>query len=189
MQLKPGTQPLKIIFQAGYTLLEITTIVLILGIMAAVVIPDFSSTDSTRLDTIAEDIANAIRYTRSESIRQGKPYGFKQISSTRLLKIGRVDTSTTPWSLIYDVYHPLYKKFYRIELDNHPIDKTVTVIRTPVFIGSCNSTRKVYFDSRGTPHCLQPENILVEKFDLKLTLGTQSKVVTLHGLSGKVSIQ
>ncbi|MCK5664685.1 MAG: prepilin-type N-terminal cleavage/methylation domain-containing protein, partial [Thiotrichaceae bacterium] len=65
------TEKLKV--QAGYSLLELTIVVLITGILAAILIPDISSTPPSQLDLIAEKYASAMRFARSESIRTGKP--------------------------------------------------------------------------------------------------------------------
>ena len=34
-----------------------------------------------------------------------------------------------------------------------------------------------------------PETVLLEQFDVTLTLGPHSRVVTLHGISGRVTVQ
>ena len=93
---------------------------LMLGIMGAVVIPSFSSPDPERLDIAAQEIAAAMRFARSEAMRLGEPRGFTQNSSDKRIRVFRPDTGTLPWTLVYDVYHPVTKQIYDITLDTHP---------------------------------------------------------------------
>ncbi len=175
--------------QAGYSLLEIAIVVLIMGVIASVMIPNFSSTDSTRLDTAAQLYAEAIRFARSESMRGGKLYAFKQRNSVRHIIVRSVDQSTSPWSLKTDVDHPVSKKKYKVELDNISGMQGITTSRTPIFRGTCNTRRKIYFDRQGRAFCLDPENVPVISFSVNFKLNGQTRSVLLDGLTGRVSIQ
>ena len=53
------------------------------GIAAAVAIPDISTTNPNRLDLAAEEIAQAIRFARSESLRTGEIHGVHEEVRTR----------------------------------------------------------------------------------------------------------
>jgi type II secretion system protein H len=175
--------------QCGYSLLELTVVVLILGIMAAVVIPSFSTPDPQRLDTAAQEIADAMRFARSEAMRLGEPRGFSQNSSQKRIRVFRPDTGSSPWSLVYDVYHPVSKQIYDITLDTHPFAKADNVVATRVYRGACNQNWKVYFDASGIPRCTDPETVLLQQYDVILSLGTQTRVVSLNSITGQVSVQ
>jgi type II secretory pathway pseudopilin PulG len=160
-----------------------------LGIMAAVVVPSFSSPDPERLDTAAQEFADAMRFARSEAMRLGEPRGFTQNSSDKRIRLFRPDTGTSPWSLVYDVYHPVSKQIYDITLDTHAFAKADSVVATRVYRGACNQQWKVYFDAGGIPRCTDPASVLLQQYDVTLSLGTQTRVVSLDGITGQVSVQ
>jgi prepilin-type N-terminal cleavage/methylation domain-containing protein len=175
--------------ETAYTLVEILIVVSILGIVAAVAIPNFSSVNPQPLDLAAEEIANAMRFARSEAMRLGSPIGFRQHSINKRIRVFRADTGTAPWTLNYDVHHPLSKHLYDIKLDSHPFAAADSVSHNRVYRGTCDRPRNVYFDNNGSPWCADPETVLLEQYDVTLTLGSHSRVVTLHGISGRVTVQ
>ena len=175
--------------QAAFSLLELLIVITILGIVATVAIPSMSSTSINQLELAAEEMAEAMSFARSEAKRTGLPHGFRQQSGAKRIRVFRPDTTVSPWALIYDIYHPISKKLYDIEFDAHPFARVDTISRTPTFFGTCNQTGNIYFDGNGVPRCTDPETVLLSKFAVTLTLGKHSRVVTLNGITGRVSVQ
>ena len=175
--------------ESAYTLVEILIVVSLLGIVAAVAVPNYSSVNPQPLDLAAEEIANAMRFARSEAMRLGRPIGFRQHSVNKRIRVFRADTGTAPWTLNYDVHHPLSKHLYDVELDSHPFAAADSVSHNRVYRGTCDKPGNVYFDGNGTPWCADPETVLLEQLDVTLTLGSHSRVITLHGISGRVTVQ
>jgi len=173
----------------GVTLVELLVVITILGVVAMVAIPDFRSSDPQTLDLAAEEFANAMRFARSEAIRTGEPRGFRQPDDKRRIRVFRPDTATSPWTLNYDVYHPVSKQLYDIRLNEHPFAAADTLSRNKVYRGNCNRPGNVHFDPNGIPRCTDPETVLLERFDLTFTLGAHTRVVTLHGITGRVTVQ
>ena len=173
----------------GVTLVELLVIIMILGIVAVVAIPDFRSGEPHQLKLAAEEFARAMRFARSEAIRLGSPRGFRQQSSQKRIRVFRPDTGVSPWALNFDVYHPLSKHLYDIQLDTHPFAAADVLSSNRVYRGTCNAPGKVYFDSNGTPWCADPETVLLEQFNVTFTLGSHSRVVTLQGITGRVTVQ
>jgi len=173
----------------GITLVEILVVISILGVVAVAAIPDFSSGEPARLDLAAEEFAKAMRFARNEAIRTGEPRGFRGTVDPRRIRVFRPDTNTSPWTVNYDIYHPVSKKIYDIHLRDHPFATVDSMSSNRVYRGTCNKPANVYFDTTGTPWCADPENVLLEQFELTLTLGPHTRVVTLHGITGRVTIQ
>lgn len=173
----------------GVTLVELLLVIAILGVAAAVAIPGLRSGDPQRLELAAEEFANAIRFARSEALRTGEPRGFLQNASSKRIRVFRPDTSTSPWTLNYDVYHPVSKQLYDIDLNTHPFAAANSLSPNRVYRGTCNSTGNIYFDSSGIPRCADPETVLLEKLSMTLTLGPHTRTVTLHGITGRVTVQ
>ncbi len=174
---------------AGYSLLELTAVIAILGITAAVVMPNFSSTHSSKLDAAAEIQAEAMRYARAEAMRRGDPMGFRQQNAQKRMRVFNLDTATAPWTVIYDVYHPVSKKIWDIRLDAHPFAYADTVSTTKVFQGTCAKPSNIYFDRNGIARCAEPETVPLELYEVTLILGSETRTVSLDGFSGKVTIQ
>ena len=175
--------------QRGYTLVELGLVAVILGIMAAAVIPTFMSSDSGKLDLAAREYADIISFARSEAIRQARPIGFQQKFGPQRFRLFTANTTTTPWTRWFNIYHPVSKKLYDIKLDEHPFAAAETVVATPVYQGACITEKEFYFDARGAAHCLDPSGIPLISLEVTLTLGDAERLVLLNGVTGKVTVQ
>ncbi len=189
MSLGHKAAPGKLSFQAAYSLLEVTIVVLILGITAVVVMPNFSSTDPVRLDAAAQQFASAMRFIRSESIRSGKPFAFRQTTVDGIIRVARIDETSSPWTLIYDVYHPVSKKLYEIDLNRQSATDHIALDRVVSFSGTCNKTANLYFDKNGSPWCTDPDNIALLQFSLTFSLGSLNQVISIDRITGRVTVQ
>lgn len=175
--------------ECGYTLIEILIVVVLLGVAASVAVPDISTTNVNRLDLAATEIADAMRFARNESMFQGSPRAFNQQSSIQRIRVFRPDTAASPWAPVYDVYHPLSKQRYDIDINNHSFATADSISHSTVYRGSCNTPEQVYFDVNGTPWCTDPETVLLDQFVVTLIAGPHSRSVTLHGITGRVTVQ
>lgn len=177
------------IFQAGYTLTELVIVVTILGVIAAIAVPATSSSTDSKLDLAVSEFAAAMRFARSESMRTGEPHGFRQQSTAKRIRVFRLDTGTSPATLIYDIYHPIDKQLYDHELDLKSLAAAESVDRSTIFRGTCNKSGNVYFDANGTAWCADPGTVLLDKFELRFYLGSSQRLVTLDGITGRVTVE
>ncbi len=174
--------------EQGFSLVELLIVISILGVVASVAVPDISTSNVSRLELAATEIADAMRFARSESMK-GSPRAFRQLSDQQRIRVYRPDISTSPWGEIYDVYHPLSKQIYDIKLTSHAFASVDNTSHNRVYRGTCNTSNQIYFDINGTPWCTDPETVLLDQFDVTLTSGSNTRIVTLHGITGRVTVQ
>lgn len=175
--------------EKGYTLVELLIVISILTLVAAIAMPDYSSTSDEQLRMVTAEFATAIRFARSESLRTGEPHGFQFLTSQYRIRVFRADTSGSPWTSLWDVYHPLDKTLYDYTFPPDLAGSGVPVTHSPIYRGTCNAVGVVYFDANGTPWCLDPANVLLETYRLDLAAGTEQATVSLDGITGRVTVQ
>ena len=173
----------------GFSLLELLLVLIILGIVAMVAVPGLPSGDLKRLELAAGEIAGAIRYARSEAIRTGEPKGFQLQSTKPRIRVISLDTSSNPWAPIYDVEHPGVHNYYDIELASNPYTRVDGITRNASFHGTCNNPDLIYFDASGIPSCGDSGSAVVDQYEMTLSYGSQARVISLHGITGRVTVQ
>ncbi len=174
--------------QQGFSLLEMTIVVLILSIMAAVAIPNLAATDPLKLDIAAKEITAAIRFAKAESIRTKTQYGVNTDATNDQIRVYRL-SGLLP---VYDVYHPINKKLYDIQLKTHPFTAGVDLISASfVFSGGFSSSTNLSFNTDG-----YPKYSVILLGDFMLTSGTitlsyagQQRIVTISPMTGRVTLQ
>lgn len=178
--------------QAGYSLLEFSVVVLILGILAAVVIPDFSTTKPASLDLAVGEVTQALRLARSESMRTGEMHGVTVNQSTQQVTVKKYDLTTDPISTDFILMHPVDKKPFQFR----PGDKSLTaqvVISNgqDAFLYADNARRKsILFDQNGTPVWFVGSTDSVYQLvdgSITLSYGDTTRSITVAPLSGRVS--
>ena len=176
--------------EAAYTLTELVIVVAILAVVAAIAVPvTVSPAADEELDLIASEFASAMRFARSESIRTGKPHGFRFLTNQYRIRVFSADTTVSPWTWVWDVYHPVGKDLYDYSFPADLVGSTAPVTHTPVYRSSCDRQGVVYFDENGTPWCLEPETALLDSYQLDIVVGARRATVRLDGITGRVTVQ
>ena len=175
--------------QRAYTIVEIMAVVALIGLAASVLIPSAIPGESKKLDLVAMEVANAMRFARSEAMRTGNTMGFEQQSVINRLRIFNIDIDSVPATFEYNVYHPVDKKLYTRWFGERPFAFNGEVEHRSTYQGICNLKSTIYFDADGTPWCTDPVNVLLERFDVDLKLGASTRIVSLHGITGRVTIE
>lgn len=173
----------------GYTLVELVVVIGLLALLASVALPWRSSSDSKELEEAAAEFAAAIRFARSESIRTGEPHGFRFLTNQYRIRVFSADTSATPWTWIWDVYHPIDKDLFDYTFPEDLTGSATPVVHTPVYRGTCDRQGVIYFDANGSPWCLEPENVLLDSYRLDFTTNNGEAVIELDGITGRVTVR
>ncbi len=162
----------------GYTFAELMVVVTILGIVAMVVIPRVSSHgDGQKLTVASTELANALRFARSEALRTGV--------NCRV----DIDTGAETFVVVDGVgntlYHPVNKQPFVTDLKSLPMAGGVDIVS----VGGSTGLVKVTFCSRGEPVDAVTGSPLAADVATRLAYGgDQVDVVTGRG-TGRVSIQ
>ena len=180
---------MKVALSKGFSLLELLLVLMVMGIVAVAAIPDLSSGDHHRLELAAEEIAGAIRFARGEAIRIGEPLGFHLQTTDARIRVISADTGSNPWTPRYNVEHPGDHDFYDIHLADNSLAGIKNISSYATFYGNCNDHDLIYFDASGTPWCGDSDGPLLKHYVITLSFDTLSRVVSLHGITGRVTVQ
>lgn len=175
--------------QLGFSLFELLFVITIIGLLSIVIQPSLGPGEGIKLDLAAMEVADSLRFARSEALRLGVARGVSQQSIEKRFRVFSMDTLTSPATLVYDVYHPVDKQFYDRQLGQAPFAFGGDITRTPSFRGTCNAPEDIYFDADGIPWCADPDDVLLNGVTITLTLGADTRTVLLYGISGRVVIQ
>lgn len=175
--------------QRGYTLVELVIVVTVVAVIAAIAVPTATSNTDKQLDLAAQEFTAALRFGRSEAIRTGEPHGVHVEATSNRVRVFRLDTGTSPATLVYDVYHPIDKSLYDIDFDLTSVAALDSMDQTTVYRGTCDQRNRIYFDRNGTPWCSRPDTVLLQDYELRMSLGTQQRLITLDAITGRVAVQ
>lgn len=173
----------------GYSLIELVIVVAVLTTIAALAVPVPSSVEHHKLDVAVSEVASALRFARSEASRTGQPHGVEQVAGTQRLRVFRLDTGAAPPTPVYDVIQPVSKQAYDVDLQSLSLGAVDSLALSANFRATCTQAERILFDANGTPWCTDPDNVLLDDWELALTLGMHNRVVRTDGITGRVSVQ
>ena len=173
--------------QKGISYIEIMIVVVILGIVAAAAMPNFSSTNEKKLDTAANEVATAIRFAQSEAIRTKTSYGISIDVANERLRVYRSPSTTA----VYDVYHPVDKKLYDLQLKTDAYTDGVDVVSVSfVFGSSYSSSTNLDFSAEGVPkYTSAGTDYMLTMGSLTLAYQGQQRMITIAPMTGRVTVQ
>jgi len=139
----------------GYSLVELTVIVSLLGFLASVVIPSAAPYQEQKLDLAATELANALRFARAEAIRTGQYRAIKINKSSGQVTVGQPQISggeVTGFQA--QSYDPVAKKPYDFSLHALHLAIGVRVNQTDppfIFKNLTGARDTCLFDADGNP--------------------------------------
>ncbi len=180
--------------QRGYSLLELTLVVLVLGIMAAAMIPSFDSAGPPKLDLVADEIAQALRFAQNEALRTGEHHGATISQTTQTITVKKWDVSTDPVSTALVPYHPVDKKSFVFDADGFSLAPGVSIVNaSDVFLyDTIGRRRSLIFDPDGYPVWIMNAGANVYRLlDGSVTLsdGANQRNVVIAPVTGRVTVQ
>lgn len=193
----PTVFPCKLSPSAGFTLLELTLIVLIIGLLAAVISPDFSISKQKKLDVVAYKVAEALRYARNEAQVNNAIRGVlidtdNADSRGKDITVFIPDNSSSPFAIQTILIHPVDKHNFDFKLAAIPSANGVSFVSTamPFSFQGVNSNKKyLFFNSNGAPVYL--DNNQFYRFlggTIQIQYDGLKRSITIQPITGKISV-
>ncbi len=184
--------------QRGLQLLELILVVAILSVVAAVAIPHLAATDPARLDRAAQEVADALRYARSEAIRTAQPHGVLvdhdgSQTSYQDIAVYRVDTAASPFGIAAVLHHPVDKQSYDRQVVAGPDSRGIAFANAtaPFSFDAIGSAQQhLHFNADGAPVLLQngtARRLLSGAVTLRQ--GQAQRTVRVQAVTGQVSVE
>ena len=174
----------------GYTLVEILIVVTILGIVALVAIPNFSS-NTHKLDLAVAETVQAIRFARSEAIRTGQLCGVRVNPASDRVQLFRI-TSLLPPTFAYDVRHPVDKKLYDLQFQSDQQVRGIDISNVTFQYAAAPSVEYLFFSDSGvplTPNPLGGAAWMLTLGNITLRYGNKTSMIDIAPMTGRVSVR
>lgn len=178
----------------GFSVTETLIVITLLGIAAVVAIPSLSPIDEPRLDLAASEIANALRFARSEALRTGQVHGVDIDEQTEQVTVSKTDLGTVPVSPEYVLYHPVKKQLWDFNVNTDSATAGVEITNTTDVFDYMGTGRfpTVLFNGLGTPLWIDTGSSTIHQLaDGEVTLEYRGLVrsVRVAPITGRVTIQ
>lgn len=166
--------------EKGFTLLDSLIVIVILGIVGMVAIPQFQGVvQQTRLNEAAAEIVAGMQYAGSLAIRFRRPFGFQADASGRWFKIydnryaanaNPQPTASPPVTAYGVVLNPLNKDWYQYNFANMEHYRAVTFTSVQILF---------YPDGHSA----------ASNTTMTVSSGGGQRVITVNGATGRITVE
>lgn len=169
----------------AFTLIEVTIVVLLLAIMAAMIVPMVGDRSEIRLAGAARRITSDLQYAQALAISTQVPQ-YVRFSANRYELMTRAPAST---SLVAST-HPIEKSNFTVDFDN--ATTTPELVDVTLDVATFNGASALVFDSQGMPSSYNATTGVTTPLGSRATLtlrsGTQSLSVYVEAYTGEIAV-
>ena len=178
----------------GFTIVELLVVVIILGVLAAVVTPGLQSADPEKVSLAASQVAEALRFARSEAMRTGNIHSVRVQHDNETITVEKTNLAIEPVNAESILYHPVTKQSYTFDVSAGSATRGVEVNdNLDVFqYAGLGRRQRVLFDALGVPIFMKPiagETYHLTNGHIKLGLDDRQVSVFVQPYTGRVTVQ
>lgn len=175
-----------VVKNSGFSLIELLIVIGLLSLIAAIAVPVITENDVSMLDVAAAEVASAIRYAQSESIRTGEPHGINANQFGQRIRVYHLQGATP----VYDVYDPLTKQLYDLKFGASMANVSIQDVYIK-FEGTFSSTSYLGFSgATGIPKYNFSGTIrMLDTAYVRLSLDGELRTIDVSPMTGRVTVQ
>lgn len=180
----------------GLSLIELNMVVATIAIIALMMVPGRAPANVAQIDGVLNEVAQALRFTRDLAARSEQPHGLRFNSEGQLLRVFRVEDDAGTYTAKFDVYDPLKKSLYELELPREaraflnwngrsgadPVTSVFNDGQSP-----CLAARTLVIEPDGTTRCFNPYGGRLEGVEVRLGSATYTRALRLDPFTSTIS--
>ncbi len=178
----------------GASLVEALIFVALVGLIAVVALPDLTSSGAAKLDFAANEIVEALRFGRAESMRTGDVFGVTVIEAEERVIVFKARMNPLPVGPDFTIHHPVRKQLWDVRFDNDPTTAGVDIGNNPgpfEYLGLAPQPT-VLFNARGRPFGVDVTTGTTHRLDgntqIKLDYNEHQRDIELDPINGRVTV-
>lgn len=178
----------------GFTVTELLVVVIIVGLLAVVATPALRSADPNKVDLAATQLAEALRFARSEAMRTGQVHSVQVRQNEEDFAAEKTDLSFEPAGAEFILRHPVTKQLFEQDFDDPGpvLGVDISNSQDAFHYAGLGRRQRLMFDANGQPIYIKPiagETYHLTSANIKLKLGDRQLQVRVAPYTGRVTIQ
>lgn len=180
----------------GFTLVELVLVIALIAAIAALALPGATTAGQARLDAAAGEVAQAIRFAQSESIRTGAARVVSFDPATSHVRVFGLNMTATPPAedTAAPVFYPVSRQQkYDFGLNDLPATAGVTIAGTQFTFIDGSTAVQLGFDATGAPvnilgSTASANKALTGAGQVEIGFGALRKLVYVDADTGRVTL-